>query len=164
MDPTIQGPQILVRGAGSRWIRRSRGHGSLWGLQDPDGSGYPAAPDPCERPQIHVGHAGLHGGRCFCTARIREGDKLRKRNPKRAIHAQLNSCFWKHKQILYLPDLKNLEGDKLRKRNPKRAMHARCNKCFWKHKQILYLPDLKNREGDKLRRRNPKRAIHVRFN
>ena len=69
MDPTIQGARILVRGAGSRWIRRSKGHGSLWGVQDPDGSDDPGATDPCggcriqmdptiQRPQILVSGAG----------------------------------------------------------------------------------------------------------
>jgi len=69
MDPTSQGPQILVRGAGSRWIRRSRGHGSLSGVQDPDGSDDPRATDPCggcriqmdptiQGPRIFVGDVG----------------------------------------------------------------------------------------------------------
>ena len=77
MDPTIQGLQILVRGPGSRWIRRSRGHRSLSGVQDPDGSDDPGAMDPCggcriqmdlaiQRPQILVsGPRSMWGMRAF---------------------------------------------------------------------------------------------------
>ena len=46
-DPPIQRLQMRMRGAGSRWIRRSRGHRSLSGVQDPDGSDDPGATDPC---------------------------------------------------------------------------------------------------------------------
>ena len=53
-DPRIQGPRCLGEGAGSRRIQRSRGHRSLGGVSDPDGSDNPEATDPCSGCRIQV--------------------------------------------------------------------------------------------------------------